>query len=63
MHSESVEEIKMAQRLYYLAIKYEKRVPKGIIIFSRNICDGYTKKAKKMNIKLSCQELIEAILK
>lgn len=63
MHSESVEEIKMAQRLYYLAIKYEKRVPKGTVIFARNICDRYTKTAKEMNIKLNYKELIDAILK
>lgn len=63
MCSEPVSEIKMAQRLYYLAIKYEAKVSKGVVIFARNICDRYTKEAKKMNVKLNSEELMETILK
>lgn len=63
MRSEPISNVKMAQRLYYLAIKYEAKVSKGVVIFARNICDRYTKEAKKMNAKLNNEELMKIILK
>lgn len=63
MHSEAITEIKMAQRFYYLAIKFEDKVTKDVVIFAKETCDKYTKMAKSMNIKLKGEELIRTILK
>lgn len=63
MDSGILKEVKMAQRLYYLATKYETRLPKTVVEFSKDVCNSYTKMAKEMEIRLSSDELVDYILK
>lgn len=63
MNSEIYNEVKMAQRFYYLAVKYESRVPKSVVKFAKKVCNVYTKKAKDINFQLSDEELLNEILK
>jgi hypothetical protein len=56
------EQVKMAQRLYYLALKHEEKIPEGVIKFAKNVCNEYTKMAKEMKLSLSQEELIDKIL-
>ncbi|SKA89253.1 hypothetical protein SAMN05443428_10999 [Caloramator quimbayensis] len=53
----------MAQRFYYLSIKFEDRLPKSTVKFAKEICDAYTKMAKKMELSLNSEELLDEILK
>ncbi|MCX7884781.1 MAG: hypothetical protein N2448_07120 [Caloramator sp.] len=63
MNSEIYRQVKMAQRFYYLAVKFENRLPKGTVDFAKKICDVYTKMAKKMELSLNSKELLDEILK
>jgi hypothetical protein len=58
-----IKEVKMAQRFYYLATKFEDRIPAAVVGFAKEVCNRYTKMAKAMNLKLNDQELIDSILK
>lgn len=51
-----------AQRLYYLCLKYEDRVPECIREFSKNILNVYTCRAKEADLKLSKGELLDRLL-
>lgn len=53
----------MAQRFYYLAVKFENRLPKSTVNFAKEVCDAYTKMAKKMELSLNSEELLDEILK
>ena len=53
----------MAQRFYYLAVKFEDRLPKSTVKFAKKTCDAYTKMAKDINIELTSIELSKEILK
>jgi hypothetical protein len=57
------EQVKAAQKLYYLAVKYQNRVPYSIITFTKKICNEYTKTAKRMNLSLTPEELAKYTLK
>ena len=50
MCDQLLEEIEMAKRLYYLAIKYEDKTPKVLVEFSKKVVNDYIKKAKDMGI-------------
>lgn len=63
MNSDLLREVRMAQRLYYLSTKYENRLPKTVVEFSKDVCNKYTKKAKEMELSLNSSELIDYILK
>lgn len=63
MGSESLELVKKAHKLYNLSLKFEERIPKAFVTFSMQICDKYTKIAKKEKMSLSEEELIKTILK
>lgn len=63
MQSEIIEKVKMAQRFYYLALKFEDRLPKGAVGFAKEVCNIYTKMAKERYVSLSNEELFDSILK
>lgn len=50
MGEQLLEEIEMAKRLYYLAVKHEDKIPKVLVSYSKEIINNYIKKAKAMGI-------------
>lgn len=56
------EEVFKAQRMYYLSLKLDKRVPKALRKFSMGVLDKYTRIAKEMDLKLTSKELYDRII-
>jgi hypothetical protein len=50
-----------AQRMYYLSLKLEGRIPGPLVIFSKGILNEYTRIAKEMDLKLSPEDLYDRI--
>lgn len=63
MQVEIINEVKMAQRFYYLAVKFENRLPAGAYKMAEETCNKYIKIAKEMNLFLDNEGLIGTILK
>ncbi|TDT61077.1 hypothetical protein [Fonticella tunisiensis] len=63
MKRETLEMVKKSQRLYFLALKFENRLPKAVVEYSKKICNDYTKIAKEMNLCCDVEGLIDKILK
>ncbi|EYE87807.1 hypothetical protein Q428_11340 [Fervidicella metallireducens AeB] len=63
MDNELLDKVKMAQRLYYLAVKNEKKIPQNFLLFAKETYNNYIKAAKEKDLRLSEEELIRLILK
>lgn len=58
-----IEQVSKAQRFYYLATKYQDKIPVSVGEFAKKICNDYTKMAKDKKIVLNNNELFKLILK
>ncbi|MCX7903476.1 MAG: hypothetical protein N2486_03085 [Caloramator sp.] len=54
-----LEKIEMAYKLYYLATKFQDKVPKAILQFSKKICNEYIKVAKENGIKGDLKNILK----
>jgi len=54
-----LEKIEMAYKLYYLANKFQDKVPKPILEFSKKICNEYIKVAKENGIKSDLRNILK----
>lgn len=63
MDSELLEKVKKSQRLYFLALKFEDRLPKVVVEYAKKTCNDYTKMAKEMKLSMSNEETGKNILK
>lgn len=63
MQVEIIDKVKMAERFYYLAVKFENKLPAGAVKMAKETCNKYIKIAKEMNLYLDKEELIDIILK
>jgi hypothetical protein len=57
----SLEEVEMAYKLYFYAVKFENRIPQSIFTFSKQICNKYAKLAKEAEMKLDNSDLFNKI--
>ena len=63
MKSDLLEKTKKSQRLYFLALKFEDRIPKSVIEYAKKTCNDYTKMAKEMNLSMSNEDIGKNIFK
>lgn len=56
------EDLYRAQRMYYLCLKFEHRVPEYFLEFSKNILNIYTRRAKEAELTLTPEELCHRLL-